>query len=94
MAAQELKNALEAQMQAKMMLELKLEDERTNTANRLHGESSQLTDQLGTGSLMEYSASNLVCLLHLPVLCCLAVIVWCVVVVSGLMCTLLCIIIS
>lgn len=54
MAAQELKNALEAQMQAKMMLE-------DDGAAQINGESSQLTDHIGTGSLMEYSASNLVC---------------------------------
>lgn len=61
MAAQELKNALEAQMQAKMMLEIADDDD----GEHIRGESSQLTDQLGTGSLMDYSASNLVCALHL-----------------------------
>jgi hypothetical protein len=62
MAAQELKNALEAQMQAKAMLEV-VHDQ---SGNHINGESSQLTDLVATGSL-DYSASNLVLLR-----CCLA----------------------
>ena len=68
MAAQELKNALEAQMQAKMMT---MEFAHYNDKD-IKGDSSQLTDH-GTGSLMDFSASNLVrytllspCLLHCP----------------------------
>ena len=55
LAAQELKNALEAQMQAKQMA---MEFAHDNDKD-IKGDSSQLTDPLGTGSLMDYS-----CLLY------------------------------
>jgi hypothetical protein len=64
MAARELKNALEAQMQAKIMLERNDDDD-----GHLKGDSSQLDNTLGTGSLMECSATNLVRLQPRPRCC-------------------------